>query len=169
MSRLVMALIVLFTLISGLYLVTNYSPSSTQRVAEPVPQAQERQNPGGSSDTPVTIEQARDGLRASSIQQIQLGLAQYHKSTNAYPKTLEALSPDFLPMAQVDPLDESDFLYDQLADGSSYELAANLETSAKYLVSDGNDAVSPGGAITNGADDKSCTGVPGRYCYNVSP
>lgn len=129
--------------------------------------------PGGTQTSTTDLVAAatdRDFIRVSHIKNIQLALELFYTDNKAYPTTLSslALASQYLSVVPKDPLDNSLYLYDQIQDGESYELGANLETNSSALLSDGSDLVVAGGNLTSGTDSKSCTGVFGRHCYNVS-
>ncbi len=121
------------------------------------------------TSTPQTEAGLRDAARVRDIGALQKALERYRVKVGEYPQSLSVLAPAYLPSVPNDP-DGTAYPYDQRGGGVSYELGANLEeigTSA--LAADAADAISPGGALTSGHDANSCTGTPGRFCYNVAP
>lgn len=133
--------------------------------------------PNNTSTTPstnLTTAQAqatsRDAERLANMKQLQLALELYSDSNGKYPSTLSLLVPTYMALVPVDPLDRSAYPYDQLSGGTAYELGANLETLGSSFVAalqGDHDAASSGGAFTTGSDATSCTGLSGRYCYDI--
>lgn len=110
---------------------------------------------------------ARDAKRVSDLKQLQLALEMYYDSnSSSYPAAISSLVGDEIPVQPTDPTG-GNYLYLQLNSGTGYHLGANLETPSHPALATDND-LSSASVITDGADDDSCTGTAGLYCYDLS-
>jgi len=122
--------------------------------------------------------EGRDARRISDVKQLQLALELYYDKTGIYPASLSSLTSamptgsgysSYISSVPVDPSDSMAYPYDQLNNGSAYELGANLENSTHGQLQYDVDTANPGGTLTSAVDASSCTGAAGRYCYAVAP
>lgn len=114
-------------------------------------------------------EKGRDSNRITEIKELQLALELYYDANDrTYPADLSSLSPTYISVVPKDP--ESDgscggeYCYAQVNGGSSYHLAATLETDNDVLEEDSDSTASFQGS---GADCQS-GGSPER-CYDFIP
>jgi hypothetical protein len=70
---------------------------------------------------------ASDATRKSDIEQINLALILYYDDTQAYPGTLDALVPTYLPTTLRDPQDGSSYIYTLSNNAKNYTICATLK------------------------------------------
>lgn len=111
----------------------------------------------------TTMSKSRDARRISDIKQLQLALELYYDAHGSYPVEPEfvLVSEGFIAALPRDPLDGTSYPYDLRSSGASYLLGADLETANHSALQSDVDAIL--------SDTNSCRGVPGRYCYDVTP
>lgn len=97
---------------------------------------------------------ARDAKRIADMDGIQKALIMYFDSNNAYPATLAAMVPTFLPSAPVAPNNGETYSYAKSHDGLSYHLGATLEQ------------VTAGTGVL--ASDKDCNSSIAEGCWAVA-
>lgn len=116
-------------------------------------------------------QKSRDAKRVADIKQLQLALELFFDSNGSYATTgLSALAPTYIAVEPTDPVTGASYIYDDLTTGNTstdYHLGANLESSSHSALDADVDTNST--AISDGADDDSCTGAAGTYCYDVKP
>ena len=132
---------------------------------------------------------ARDTRRIADIKQIQLALELYFDANRAYPTAINVanlVTPGYIAVIPTDPIGSTAYAYsyDPAASPTRYHLGAGLEENNANLLASDKDCSSnvaascPGtaaytggfrgtDAVTAAASD--CTGVNGRYCYDVTP
>ncbi|MEX0933701.1 MAG: type II secretion system protein [Candidatus Paceibacterota bacterium] len=112
-------------------------------------------------------EKARDARRIADIKQIQVALEFYFDENNTYPLAIIDLSPSYIPVAPVDPLDTPLTVYPyQQISSTDYHLGANLEDSNNSVLDSDRDF---DGTVIDGLDTDGCADEPGRFCYDVRP
>ncbi len=74
-------------------------------------------------------EKARDVRRQTDLNQIRVGLELYYDQYNAYPFSLNELSPQFLPTTPVDPKTNMPYQYQLQPDGKNYKACAEFEAT----------------------------------------
>lgn len=131
---------------------------------------------------------ARDTRRVADLKQLQLALEMYFDANSAYPTALSVASlvtPGYIAVIPTDPVGGTAYKYAYSpATPTYYHLGAGLEESSNAALSTDRDcdsqvaascpgtAAYTGGfrgtdAVTAAATD--CTGVTGRYCYDIVP
>jgi hypothetical protein len=76
-------------------------------------------------------EKANDARRVADVKQIDLALALFYDTNNAYPSSLEKLAPLDIAFVPVDPSGKP-YAYTPSADGTSYTLCAPQTTGPDY-------------------------------------
>ena len=71
--------------------------------------------------------QSRDAERKQELVDIKLGAALYQDANGAFPSSVEALVPEFLPEVPTDPISGEPYQYTLFGEGVDYEVCAILE------------------------------------------
>jgi prepilin-type N-terminal cleavage/methylation domain-containing protein len=128
---------------------------------------------------------ARDARRISDLKQLQLSLQLYYDTNRAYPDSLAALAPAFIPTIPKDPISGADYMYTALLGVSptaclSYHVGTKLEVYTQGSGSPFNDDFdgTPGGTYGTGlSDGQPCGGgadfdgtdSPSNPVYDMRP
>lgn len=145
--------------------ITFYSPSNEvlKQLQNPKPQI-----PTLAPDQQDLIQiKQRDARKLAEIQNIQIGLAQYHKEANDFPQNISSLIPKYLsvPSDAYGPLS----LYNYFrCDKDTYHLAVSLENKANVLLKQDIDKKLCASDPINFSDDQKCMSADtGNFCYDV--
>ena len=111
-------------------------------------------------------EKSRDARRIADVKQLQLALELHFDSEGRYPSSLISLEAKYIPIVPTDPMDQGEYFYESLSQGSDYNLGTNLET--RHSILEGDADRRSGGAI-DADDSDGCSGEVGRHCYNEKP
>lgn len=131
----------------------------------PIEELERIENQSKSPNIEVARMKGRDARRIADTKQLQLALELYYDAHGLYPAELDPVlvNEGYIYAIPRDPLDSTSYPFLQRGGGTSYVLGANLEMENHSVLQSDADVSGP-------ADDaRSCSGVPGRYCYDVAP